>query len=216
MCCNSTITDLSLVTAGGGGTSATREENIRELLNFFPVIAEDHAGKMVEIDAKAVLTIPRQIKAREVLKRGFISNLLFDNISGIFQASQTVLDILNELPVEKEGKLQTPFDLLDFSDVKTFIDLYMKSGLYITELVKRLYNSEGLKEAFPNPEECLKHILENQVYGFAPSEIIYNISTNFIFGNLSQDISRKNFVLEDTIPAAKEGRIQELVDKYFG
>ena len=99
---------------------------------------------------------------------------------------------------------------------KTFIDLYMKSGLYIADLVKRLYNSEGLKDVFPNSEERLKHILENQVYGFAPSEIIYNISTNFIFGNLSQDISRKNFVLEDTIPAAKEGRIQELVDNHFG
>ena len=99
---------------------------------------------------------------------------------------------------------------------KTFIDLYMKSGLYIADLVKRLYNSEGLKEVFPNSEERLKHILENQVYGFAPSEIIYNISTNFIFRNLSQDISRKNFVLEDTIPAAKEGRIQELVDNHFG
>ena len=109
--------NLSLATAGGGGTSTTREENIRELLNFFPVIAEDRAGKMVEIDAKAVLTIPRQIKAREVLKRGFMSNLLFDNISGIFQASQTVLDILKELPVEKEGKVQDSSDLLDFSDV---------------------------------------------------------------------------------------------------
>lgn len=99
---------------------------------------------------------------------------------------------------------------------KTFIDLYMKSGLYIADLVKRLYNSEGLKDVFPNSEERLKHILENQVYGFAPSEIIYNISTNFIFGNISQDISRKTFVLEDTIPAAKEGRIQELVDNHFG
>ena len=92
----------------------------------------------------------------------------------------------------------------------------MKLDLYIAELVKRLYNSNGLREAFPSPEERLKHILENQVYGFAPSEIIYNISTNFIFGNLSQDISRRNFVLADTIPAAKEGRIQELVNKYFG
>ncbi len=92
----------------------------------------------------------------------------------------------------------------------------MKSSLYIAEVVKRLYNSEGLKDVFPNSEERLKHILENQVYGFAPSEIIYNISTNFIFRNLSQDISRKNFVLEDTIPAAKEGRIQELVDNHFG
>ena len=28
---------------------------------------------------------------------------------------------------------------------KTFADLYMKSGLYITEIVKRLYRSKGLK-----------------------------------------------------------------------
>ena len=138
-------------------------------------------------------------------------------------------DIFDYIPPQKTNQIFTPkrvvkrmvYDLEKenpgiFDDPsKTFIDLYMKSGLYIAELVKRLYNSNGLKDAFPNPEERLKHILENQVYGFAPSEIIYNISTNFIFGNLSQDISRKNFVLEDTIPAAKEGRIQELVDSYF-
>ncbi|EFX35767.1 hypothetical protein HMPREF9423_1861 [Streptococcus infantis ATCC 700779] len=39
--------------------------------------------------------------------------------------------------------------------------------------------------SYPNFEEHLKHILENQVYGFVPSPFIYNISTNFIFGNLS-------------------------------
>ena len=102
-----------------------------------------------------------------------------------------------------------------YNPSKTFIDLYMKSGFYIAELVKRLYNSKCLKNTFPNFEERLKRILENQVYGFVPSPFIYNISTNFIFGNLSRDISRKNFVLEDTIPAAKEGKLQKLVDKYF-
>ncbi|MGT2799967.1 DEAD/DEAH box helicase family protein [Streptococcus marmotae] len=520
--------NLSLATVSGGGTSTTREDNIRELLNFFPVIAEDREGKMVEIDAKAVLTIPRQIKAAEVLKRGFMSNLLFDNIAGIFRASQTVLDILDQLPVAENGKVATSSDddFLDFSHVtvdengeavvdttivinqqgklfgekiyglgesvstvlsevedpskanfvtqvtkavapvlvdelraeyglksketkvietqiketldnqvkrhemerqiaeahiqeefkerlhqtedkteqenlkadlaekiietrqafktkleenlketvtrlpealieqlevkkvekardvaedeirghlrgfartipsfimaygdeklnlqnfdtyvpdsvfyevtgitteqfrylrdggqdfdghlfdtatfdeaiqeflrkkaeladyfkdnqedifdyippqktnqiftpkrvvkkmvddlekenpgifddpdKTFIDLYMKSGLYITEIVKRLYNSEGLISAFPDESHRLKHILEQQVYGFAPTEIIYNIATNFIFGHYAQDISRKNFVLCDTVPAAKEGKIQELVDHYFG
>ena len=40
-------------------------------------------------------------------------------ISAVFsKPGQTVLDILNELPVEKEGKLQTPSDFLDFSGVK--------------------------------------------------------------------------------------------------
>lgn len=517
--------NLSLATAGGRGTSATREENIRELLNFFPVIAEDREGKMVEIDAKALMTIPKQIKAQEVLKRGFMSNLLFDNIAGIFQAHQTVLDILDELPVEEQGKITVSDSQLDLQDVqldeegqplisdeiiinkqlslfgekryalidkvdkivdessdtttktfvkelqkevaeallpeleveyqfkvserrridkqvgqeienlvkhsqvewtikeahikdsfkeklaeasedekvqvreelaiqleeskeqhqkefatslkesiddlpqklieqqevkrveqlrdsvqeeirghlrgfartipsfimaygdgdltldnfdtyvpdkvfkevtgitlhqfrylrdggegfaghlfdratfdeaiqeflrkkselsdyfednkedifdyippqktnqiftpkkvvkrmvdelekenpgifddssKTFIDPYMKSGLYIAELVKRLYNSPVLSEEFPDREQRLKHILESQVYGFAPSEIIYRIATNFIFGDLSDTISRKNFIQEDTIPYAKDGKMQDLVDRYFG
>ncbi|MBK0348081.1 DEAD/DEAH box helicase family protein [Aerococcaceae bacterium zg-ZJ1578] len=518
--------NLSLTTVSGGGTSITREDNIRELLNFFPVIAEDREGKMVEIDAKAVLTIPRQIRAVEVLKRGFMSNLLFDNLVGIFRGSQTVLDILGQFPVAENGKVTTSSEnaFSDFPDIavdengevvvdtnivinqqgklfgekiyglgesvskvmseedtsnasfvtqvtkavapvlvnelrveyglksketkaietqiketldnqvkhneierqiaeahiqeefqqrihkvedktehenlkadlaeklaetrqrfktkleenlketvnglqgvlieqiegkkiekarnvaeeeirghlrgftrtipsfimaygdenlnlqnfdtyvpdavfhevtgitteqfrylrdggrdfdghlfdtatfdeaiqeflrkkaeladyfkdnkedifdyippqktnqiftpkrvvkrmvddlekenpgifddsnKTFIDLYMKSGLYITEIVKRLYNSKGLISAFPDDSYRLKHILENQVYGFAPSEIIYKIATNFIFGSNAQDIRRKNFVLYDTVPAAKEGKIQEVVDKYF-
>ena len=35
-----------------------RRDNIRELLNFFPVISEDRHGKMVELDASQVLTFP--------------------------------------------------------------------------------------------------------------------------------------------------------------
>lgn len=517
--------NLSLATAGGAGTSQTREENIRNLLNFFPVIAEDREGKMVEIDAQAVMTIPSQIRAAEVIKRGFMSNFLFDNIAGIFSASQLVLDILDELPVEQQGKISHSSNTLEFPDIevdeegqvqvaedlvinrqevlfgtkvydlldtveelvdqvetvdkafvktiqkeisstlvadltagydltnreskqiekqihteiesliqrsekefdiqqahleneyqealketvdsqqqeeleqayqakkieahqahqaelrqrlsekvqdlphdlvkqqevkqrertkaqaedeirghlrgfartipsfimaygdehltlanfdsyvpdevfievtginlnqfrylrdggpefaghlfdqptfdqaiqeflrkkaelanyfedrtedifdyippqktnqiftpkkvvqkmvdelekenpgifddpsKTFIDLYMKSGLYITELVKRLYNSQGLQAAFPEGHDRLKHILEEQVYGFAPTAIIHKIALEFIFGTLPDTISRKNFLQVDTVPYAKEGRMQELIDKSFG
>ena len=63
--------------ATGGGSPANREENIRRLLNFFPVIAEDEEGKMVELDARAVLSIPRSIKSQEVVNRGFLCNFLF-------------------------------------------------------------------------------------------------------------------------------------------
>ena len=98
---------------------------------------------------------------------------------------------------------------------KTYIDLYMKSGLYIAELVKRLYNNESMKQQFPDDAVRLKHILENQVYGFAPSAIIYRIATNFIFGPIEDDVSRKNFVQEDTIKYVKLGKIQSLIDKYW-
>ena len=518
--------DLSMATANGHGTTDERKENIGELLNFFPVIAEDSSGRMVEIDATQVMTIPKQIKAQEVVKRGFMSNLLFDNIACIFRATQTVLDILSELPEASQGKVVMDNDNIDIVDVdlddddnpivpdeivinkqealfgdkfrssiknientirnedlkptledmlarvtapvitpivqemqetyglknraaqriekdikdaiktvaeendkaqnvaiahkeaeykekieaakseeeklaietereeaisalkveykdkftkdisttlqelpkqiikqqevevlqnqmnsdeekirghlrgfartipsflmaygdeqltldnfdtyvdedvfhevtgitleqfrylrdggdgfnghlfdaptfneaileflrkkaelanyfednkedifdyippqqtnqiftpkkvvkrmvdelekenpnifadstKTYIDLYMKSGLYIAELVKRLYNNESMRKQFPDDAERLKHILENQVYGFAPSAIIYRIATNFIFGPIGDAVSRKNFVQEDTIPYAKEGRIQLLIDKSF-
>ena len=105
-------------------------------------------------------------------------------------------------------------DIFD-DPTKTYIDLYMKSGLYIAELVKRLYNNESMRKQFPDDAARLKHILENQVYGFAPSAIIYRIATNFIFGPIGDNVSTKNFVQADTILCAKEGRIQELVDVYF-
>ena len=518
--------DLSMATANGHGTTDERKENIGELLNFFPVIAEDSSGRMIEIDAAQVMTIPKQIKAQEVVKRGFMSNLLFDNIAGIFRATQTVLDILSELSEASQGKVVMENDDIDIVDVdlddddnpivsdeivinkqealfgdklrssianientirnedlkptledmlsrvtppvitpivqemqetyglknraaqriekdikdaiktvaeendkaqnvaiahkeaeykekieaakseeekiaienereeaisavkveykdkftkdisttlqelpkqiikqqevevlqnrmnsdeekirghlrgfartipsflmaygdeqltldnfdtyvdedvfyevtgitldqfrylrdggddfnghlfdaptfneaileflrkkaelanyfednkedifdyippqqtnqiftpkkvvkrmvdelekenpnifadstKTYIDLYMKSGLYIAELVKRLYNNESMKQQFSDDASRLKHILENQVYGFAPSAIIYRIATNFIFGPIMDDVSRKNFVQEDTIPYAKEGKIEDLVKEWF-
>ena len=81
-----------------------RRENIRRLLNFFPILGEDTEGRMIELDAAQVLTFPQVFKAREVVRRGFLSNLLFANVSGIFRAVEHFQDILNQLPVAKEKK----------------------------------------------------------------------------------------------------------------
>ena len=110
--------DLSRRTANGGGTSDDRKENIKHLLNFFPVIAEDSDGKMIELDATQVLTIPKAIKAQEVVRRGFMSNLLFKNVSGIF-ASQEVREILENLNPVEVGKTvpQKTQDPIDTQDV---------------------------------------------------------------------------------------------------
>ena len=82
----------------------SRKNNIKELLNFFPVIGEDEDGFMKELDAESVLSIPRLIKAKEVVKRGFMSNLLFANISGIFKAPSEVTDILQKIRPEENKR----------------------------------------------------------------------------------------------------------------
>jgi superfamily II DNA or RNA helicase len=106
-------------TVGGGGTIDDREENIKILLNFFPVIAEDNEGKMVELDVRQVLTIPKVIKAQEVVKRGFMSNLLFQNISGIF-ASAEAREILEQLNPVAVGKVvpSAKSELIDTQNVE--------------------------------------------------------------------------------------------------
>ncbi len=461
--------DLSVKTVSGGGDVETRKKNVCELLNFFPVIGEDENGELIELDAEKVLTIPRKIKSVEVVRRGFMSNFLFQNIHNIFSASSDILDIINRFeaveepknylqeglgddlsldengnialddefinnktkeifgekiygvnqidtfvdvlydkPIEKdvineaknilksdvkyiidtvnknygsdikpnvkkqlenkindfisdskqeviktvetdiqerekdkieEGirdhlrgfsrtipsflmaygdenvtlenfdkivpdnvfqevtgitldefrllrdggvcngkefdgqifdsivfndsvkeflalkkKLANYFDENSTEDIfdyippqktnqiftpkkvvkkmvdmleeenpncfddpnKTFIDLYMKSGLYIAEIVKRLYKSKKMKDIFPDEMERLKHIFEKQVFGLAPTEIIYKIATNYILGfDENLDIKKYNFRHLNTLPYAKNGTLNNYLEFLF-
>lgn len=99
--------DLSSSTSDGRGDTDTRKEHVRELLNFFPVIGEDENGEMIELDAEKVLVIPRKIRSQEVVRRGFMSNYLFQNISNIFGAPQAVLDIIKQFTPIDEPKSKT-------------------------------------------------------------------------------------------------------------
>lgn len=92
----------------------------------------------------------------------------------------------------------------------------MKSGLYITEVVKRLFRSDGLKAAFPDEKERIRHILSKQVYGMAPTRIIYLIATNYILG-FDEELKKEqhNFVEADAAEASKAGTLQQLVDSCF-
>lgn len=93
----------------------------------------------------------------------------------------------------------------------------MKSGLYITEIVKRLFRSETMKVLYPDDGARIRHILRHQVYGMAPTRIIYLIATNYILGfddALRQETN--HFVCADAVEAAKEGKLAELVQKHFG
>ena len=95
--------DLSSVTAGGHGNLETRKSNIKTLLNFFPVIGEDEHGELIALDSEKVLTLPRKIRSVEVVRRGFMSNFLFQNIAQVFGAPPQIMSILDKMPSTEES-----------------------------------------------------------------------------------------------------------------
>lgn len=141
-------------------------------------------------------------------------------------------DIFDFVPPQKTNQVFTPkrvvkqmVDLFEkenpgcFDDpTHTFADLYMKSGLYITEIITRIYNSEKMRQLFPDDGERLAHILSEQVFGMAPTEIIYQIATHFILGYNGEHgrLEDSNFVCADAAALAKEGKLAEFVEKTFG
>ncbi len=127
----------------------------------------------------------------------------------IFTPKWVVAKMVEELEANNPGCFDDPD--------KTFADLYMKSGLYITEIVKRLYRSEAIKATYPDDKERIRHILQKQVYGMAPTRIIYLIATNYILGfdeDLKEEVN--NFIEADAAEAAKKGELAELVNECFG
>lgn len=141
-------------------------------------------------------------------------------------------DIFNYIPPQKTNQIFTPkkvvrkmVDLLEeenpgcFDDPdKTFADLYMKLGQYITEIVKRLYNSEEMRRTFPNDEERLRHIFKHRVYGLAPTECIYRIALRYILGfddtiHIAENEHHLRFA--DSLPATKAGEMETFLDSVF-
>lgn len=182
----------------------------------------------------------------ETGERAFFAGHLFDetvfndSIAEFWKKKQELADYFDEthtedifdyIPPQKTNQIFTPrwvvkkmVDALEennpgcFDDpAKTFADLYMKSGLYITEIVKRLFRSEKMKTLFPDDGTRIRHILRRQVYGMAPTRIIYLIATNYILGfdpHLKDETT--HFVQADAAQAAKDGTLDKLVEKYFG
>lgn len=149
-----------------------------------------------------------------------------DQLANYFTADE---DIFELIPNQKTNQIFTPKKVVQMminnlaeyesslftrTDSK-FIDLYMKSGMYITEIVKKLFNNTRKK--YDSDQECLKHILENQVFGLSPTPILQGITQSYIFGfDIDQKISRKNFIQHDLTLEAQEGKakqkLQELLD----
>ena len=156
---------------------------------------------------------------------------LREKLADYFDESHTE-DIFDYVPPQKTNQIFTPravvVQMLDLFEAEnpgcfddpthTFADLYMKSGLYLTEIIKRLYASDGMRAAFPDDRERLDHILERQIFGIAPTKIIYEIATHYILG-FHDEVGQgceANFALEDTAELAKNGELEAYVERVFG
>jgi type II restriction enzyme len=139
------------------GDQQARQDNISRLLNFFPVLGEDAEGRMIELDASQVLTFPQVFKAREVVRRGFLSNLLFANVAGIFRYAEHFKEILDKLPTAKQGKVTTgePIEIpqpppITDPDGNVQVDVETVINPKVAELGKPVYSIEEIP--IPEPD----------------------------------------------------------------
>ncbi len=148
-------------------------------------------------------------------------------LANYFDEAQTE-DIFDYIPPQRTNQIFTPketvrnmADMLErespgcFDDPeKTFIDPYMKSGLFVAEIVKRLYRSPALKKIFPDTAERLRHIFAKQVYGLAPTEIIYRIATKYLLG-FGINIPKNNLRQVNAVSAAVDDKLDEFLSGLF-
>jgi len=226
--------DLSAETSDGRGDSDMRKEHIRELLNFFPVIGEDEEGEMVELDAEKVLSIPRKIRSQEVVRRGFMSDYLFQNISNVFHAPQAVIDIITtfqpveepknkleisrdtaeELSIDENGEVSLSNDFVIGRTTEIFgAKIYDNIGTMLTDAVQDIdakqpkktdETLEKLKDAFH--QQAVKPLLDTAKTAYTGDmkksdrdrlERKLNDRADSIVGRAMGDFSIKQKTLED-------------------
>ena len=152
-------------------TEKDREENIKELLNFFPVISEDINGEMIELDANKVLTFPNALAATEIVQARFMTNLLFnDSLKGVFYFPKEVEDILDKMQVEKNKRVQRSGNTLDLDDARAVNNNKSKEINTNTEIIL------GEKIFKSNTERVVDNLLELNTEQIHADELVQKVS----------------------------------------
>lgn len=97
-----------------------------------------------------------------------------------------------------------------------FLDPAVKSGRFLAEIDRRLFDSPLLADRFPNEADRRQHILENQLYGLATSATAATIVRKQLYDDPT---IAGNIVYIDrylTLMANKETDFRKLIEKEFG
>lgn len=60
---------------------------------------------MIILNAEKVLSIPRKIRAEDIVRSGFRNNFLFQNISNVFNAPKEIMGIIQKFDSVKELRI---------------------------------------------------------------------------------------------------------------
>lgn len=208
------------------------------LANFEEKVPENVFLELTNI-TKAEFQKLRDGLGRQESEGGFFNAEVFNAAVREFNRKRTELakyyqtstdgDIFEYIPPQANHQIFTPrevvqkmLDLVEearpgiFANTEnTFIDLYMKSGLFVTGVAKRIFAQT--RTQYRSDQDCIKHILERQFYGLAPTPVLAAITKNFIFGfDRNQQIWRDNFVEFDITDDARRGTVKEVVEDLFG
>lgn len=145
---------LSEKSAIGNITESERQENVAELLNFFPVLSQDENGKMVELDASQVLTLPAAKMASDIVKRRFITNLLFKDIGNVFNLPSEIVKKLNKVQNSKEDGTANKKEKRDISNNRERDEQKQKRISVNRDIIwgQKVYG-EPIREAFERAQE---------------------------------------------------------------
>ena len=128
----------------------------------------------------------------------------------IFTPREVVVRMVDTLERENPGCFDNPDH--------TFADLYVKSGLYLAEIAKRLFRSAAMKARFPEDSARLEHIFTRQLYAMAPTKIIHRIAVAYLldFNPALREKAKAHIICADAAAAAQSGTLDKLVEDSFG
>lgn len=168
---------------------------------------------MVELDAAQVLTFPQVFKAREVVRRGFLSNLLFDNVAGIFRFSEHFIEILDKLPKANAGKLKTgegvamsePLPVVD-ADGNAHVDTETVINPKLEGLGKPVWRIEDVAPVSDTPHrQVAKQVASIVAEKLRPTREKLKIE----YGLTSKQIQRDEKATEGQVTAVVERTVME-------
>lgn len=140
-------------------------------------------------------------------------------------------DIFSKIPPQENNKVFTPHDIVNLmldkveaqnpgifksSKVK-FLDPNSKSGLFLSEIVRRLYKYSKDKDIY--------RILKEQVFAFCPDKLHEAVTREMVAGFIKNDENAtkkegyfySNFIAEDTFKGMKEeGWLDRKIKEHFG